>query len=79
MPACPAASGLAEGRYDIVGRVVAVDVAPQAAVDKLAATGYMTALATVAFGTAYSDIVREPPGETDIVVQNQVADSELKM
>jgi hypothetical protein len=71
--------GLAEERYDIVGRVVAVDIAPQAAVDKLAATDYKTVLAIAAPGTAHSDTAMEAPVETDIAAVNQVVDSESKM
>lgn len=60
--------GLADEQHDIVGRVVAVDIAPKAVVDKVAAADYTAALEGVAPGTAYFDNAKEPLVEEDIAV-----------
>jgi len=68
--------GLADEQHDIVGRVGAVDIAPKAVVDKVAAADYTAALEGVAPGTAYFDNAKQPLVEEDIAVVHQVADTE---
>jgi hypothetical protein len=68
--------GPADEQHGVVGRVAAVDIAPEAGVDKVAAAGYRAALEVVAPGSAYFDDTMEPPVGKDIAVVHQVADTE---